>query len=57
MWAKRLPSASVEWIWDRFWAWMATPEAGNLAEWVGAVGQQAPYCWACIYSGEIGRPT
>jgi hypothetical protein len=28
----------VEWRWDRFWAWMATPEAGNLAEWVGAVG-------------------
>jgi hypothetical protein len=24
----------LEW----FWAWMATPEAGNLAEWVGAVG-------------------
>jgi hypothetical protein len=23
---------------ERFWAWMATPEAGNLAEWVGAVG-------------------
>jgi hypothetical protein len=54
MWAKRLPSTTVEWLWDRFWAWMATPkvewlwdrfwawmatpEAGNLAEWVGAVG-------------------
>ena len=54
MWAKRLPSTRVEWLWDRFWAWMATPElerlwnrfwawmatpeAGNLAEWVGAVG-------------------
>ena len=35
---KRLPSTRVEWLWDRFWAWMATPEAGNLAEWVGAVG-------------------
>ena len=54
MWAKRLPSTTVEWLWDRvwawmampevewlwdrFWAWMATPEAGNLAGWVGAVG-------------------
>jgi hypothetical protein len=54
MWAKPLPSTTVEWLWDwfwawmatpevewfwdRFWAWMATPEAGNLAEWVGAVG-------------------
>jgi hypothetical protein len=51
---KRLISTRVEWLWDRFWAWMATPElerlwerfwawmatpeAGNLAEWVGAVG-------------------
>ncbi len=51
---KRLPSTRVEWLWDRFWAWMATPElerlwdrfwawmatpaAGNLALWVGAVG-------------------
>jgi hypothetical protein len=51
---KRLPSTRVEWLWDRFWAWMATPEwewlwdrfwawmatpeAGNLAAWVGAVG-------------------
>ena len=51
---KPLPSTRVEWLWDRFWAWMATPElerlwdrfwawmatpeAGNLAEWVGAVG-------------------
>jgi hypothetical protein len=57
MWAKRLPSTTVEWLWDRFWAWMATPavellwdrfwawmatpEAGNLAEWVGAVGTTA----------------
>jgi hypothetical protein len=38
MWAKRLPSTTVEWLWDRFWIWMATPEAGNLAMWVGAVG-------------------
>ena len=38
MWAKRLPSTTVEWRWDRFWAWMATPEAGNLAEWAGAAG-------------------
>jgi hypothetical protein len=54
MGAKPLPSTRVEWLWDRFWAWMATPElqwlwdrfwawmatpqAGNLAEWVGAVG-------------------
>ena len=51
---KRLPSMRVEWLWDRlwawmaspelerlwdpFWAWMGTPEAGNLADWVGAVG-------------------
>ena len=38
MGAKPLPSTRVEWLWDRFWAWMATPQAGNLAEWVGAVG-------------------
>jgi hypothetical protein len=31
-------ATTVGWLWDRFWAWMATPEAGNLAEWVGAVG-------------------
>ena len=35
---KGLPSTRVEWRWDRFWAWMATPEAGHLAQWVGAIG-------------------
>jgi hypothetical protein len=33
-----IATPKVEWLWDRFWGWMATPEAGNLAEWVGAVG-------------------
>ena len=33
-----MPTPELEWLWDRFWAWMARPEAGNLAEWVGAVG-------------------
>jgi hypothetical protein len=33
-----LATPEVEWLWVRFWAWMATPEAGNLADWVGAVG-------------------
>ena len=33
-----MPTPDLERLWDRFWAWMATPEAGNLAEWVGAVG-------------------
>jgi hypothetical protein len=33
-----MPTPDVEWLWDRFWAWMATPAAGNLGEWFGAVG-------------------
>ena len=33
-----MPTAKLEWLFNRFWAWMATPEAGNLAQWVGAVG-------------------
>jgi hypothetical protein len=33
-----MATPEFERLWDRFWAWMATPEAGNLAEWVGAVG-------------------
>ena len=33
-----MATPELEWLWDRFWAWMATPESGNLAEWVGAVG-------------------
>ena len=33
-----MAALELERLWDRFWAWMATPEAGNLAEWAGAVG-------------------
>jgi hypothetical protein len=36
MWAKRLPSTTVEWLWDRFWVWMA---GGRQPSYVGRCGR------------------
>src|SRR5829696_9917965 len=44
---KRLPSTRVEWLWDRFWAWMATPELEWLWDrfWVWMATPELEWLW------------